>query len=411
MPARILFVAAAVFISMLLYVDRVCISSARDEMTRELQLTDREFGWVISAFALGYALLQTPMGRLADRFGARVVLASIVAAWSVFTGLTGIVSGFRNLIVIRFLFGAGEAGAFPTIARATYTWIPPAERGAVQGIVFCAGRLGGAIALPVLPWLIARLGWRQTFLTLMAVGFVWSLVWWAWFRDDPRQMTRDHSTDPGGDTTPVREAAPPLRAGRLATSGNLWLLMAQYFASNFTFFFCLSWLFPHFKETYRLDAVSAGWYSAAPLVAGALGNIVSGILVDRLYRRDKWLASRRWPAILGFGLSAVGLIAALQQTAPLPAAVCLSIAIFGADMTLSPSWATCIDIGGRHSGAVSGTMNMAGNIGSFVTGLAFPYLLSWTGSPHAFFYVAAALNVLAVGLWSAIRPDRPLDLD
>src|SRR5262249_28614925 len=153
--------------------------------THDLQLTDREFGWVLSAFALGYALLQAPMGGLADRFGARVVLTSIVSSWSIFTGLTGLVSGLWNVVIVRFLFGAGEAGAFPTIARATYAWIPPDERGVVQGMVFCAGRVGGALSLPLLPWVIARLGWRQTFSALMGLGFVWAICWWAWYRDLP----------------------------------------------------------------------------------------------------------------------------------------------------------------------------------------------------------------------------------
>jgi ACS family glucarate transporter-like MFS transporter len=405
MPSRSLFVVAAVFVSMLLYVDRVCISSARDEITRDLQLTDLQFGWVISSFTLGYALLQAPMGGLADRFGARVVLTSIVALWSAFTGLTGMVSGWLNLVVIRFLFGAGEAGAYPTLARATYAWVPANERGKVQGIVFCAGRLGGAITLPVLPWLIGRLGWRQTFLLLMGIGFAWAIAWWTWYRDRPLERSDQSPSPPPQE--PLQQPA-PLSLRQLGGSVNLWLLMGQYFASNFTFFFCLSWLFPHFKQTYNLDAVTAGWYTAAPFIAGALGNVTAGILVDRLYRRGWWAASRRTPAIIGFLLAAAGLVAALSREEPLAAAAWLSVAIFGADMTISPSWATCIDIGGPRAGLVSGTMNMAGNIGSFVTGLAFPSLLSWTGSPDAFFYVAALLNVLAAVLWCAMRPDRPL---
>lgn len=416
MPARFLFVVAAVLVSMLLYVDRVCISSARDEITHDLQLTDRQFGWVISSFALGYALMQAPMGGLADRFGARIVLTSIVGLWSAFTGLTGIASGLRNLMVIRFLFGVGEAGAYPTIARASYAWIPVSERGVVQGIVFCSGRVGGAFALPLLPWLIAQLGWRYTFLMLMGIGFVWSLAWWVWYRDDPQHEHRS-AADGASDATlqePRVNSAPASTrptVGQLATSSNLWLLMGQYFASNFTFFFCLSWLFPHLKQTYKLDAVTAGWYSAAPMIAGAIGNVAAGICVDRLFRQGRWTASRRLPAMLGFLLSAAGLLAALHQEEPFAAAMCLSVAIFGADMTLSPSWACCIDIGGAHAGLVSGTMNMAGNVGSFATGLAFPYLLAWSGTPDTFFYVAAALNLVAVALWSAIRPDQQLAFD
>jgi ACS family glucarate transporter-like MFS transporter len=189
----------------------------------------------------------------------------------------------------------------------------------------------------------------------------------------------------------------------------MWLAMMQYFCSNFTFFFALTWLFPHLKGTYQLEPVQAGLFAAAPLVCGALGNWFAGGLVDRIYRSNKWVLSRRVPAMLGFALAAVGLVASIYMDRPVTAVIFLSIAIFGADMTLPPSWALCIDIGRRHSGAVSGTMNMAGNIGSFVTGLAFPYLQDWTGSVVPFFFVGAGLNFLAVLLWAFVRPDKGLE--
>jgi ACS family glucarate transporter-like MFS transporter len=413
---RHVFVLGAFALAMLLYVDRVCISTAQAPITSELKLSDTEFGWALSAFALGYALCQTPMGMIADRFGPRLVLAAVVVFWSVFTGLTGLVTGLAALLVVRFLFGAGEAGAFPGVARASFSWVPMRERGIVQGIVFSGGRLGAAFALPTIAWMVEALGWRPTFVVLMLVGAAWAVVWFVWFRDDPvdhphispgerdliigaRQQTDENADE--GRALSVRE---------LFGSTNMWLLMGQYFSSNFTFFFCLSWLFPYLKRTYDLDAVAAGWYASAPFISGALGNVCAGWLVDRIYRRGLWRASRQSPAVLGFALAAGGLVAgATMDTAP-RAVACLCVAIFGADMTLSPSWAVCVDIGRRHSGAVSGTMNMAGNLGSFLTSLAFPYLLAWTGSSATFFYVAAGLNLAAIVLWWRVRPDQPLSV-
>ncbi|MEM1359172.1 MAG: MFS transporter, partial [Bacteroidota bacterium] len=180
----------------------------------------------------------------------------------------------------------------------------------------------------------------------------------------------------------------------------------QYFCSNFTFFFALTWLFPYLKETYQLGALEAGWYTSAPFIAGALGNWVSGGMIDVLYRKGDWDLSRKLPAIIGFSLAAIGLIASLFAGSALVAVACLSVAIFGADMTLPPSWSLCVDIGRRNAGAVSGTMNMAGNLGSFLTALAFPYLTDWTGSEQVFFYVAAALNVIAIGLWWRVQASR-----
>jgi ACS family glucarate transporter-like MFS transporter len=412
---RHILVLGTFLLAVLLYIDRICISTAQEPITADLKLSDQEFGWALSAFALGYALCQTPAGMLADRFGPRLILSIVVTAWSLFTGLTGAATGLATLLAIRFLFGAGEAGAFPGMARAIYSWIPMTERGTAQGINFSGGRLGAAFALPAVAWLVQTLDWRQAFAVLMLIGFLWAGAWFVWFRDDP-------SSDPGlsdaerelilttrQQATVSEDAARPLSAGSLMASGNLWLLMLQYFAGNFTFFFCLSWLFPHLKKTYELESVTAGWYASAPLLCGALGHLFSGWLVDRIYRSGHWTASRLLPAILGFALAAGGLIASLSTESVAGAVAWLSVAIFGADMTISPSWAVCIDIGGRHSGAVSGTMNMAGNLGSFATGLAFPYLLAWTGDADVFFITGAALNVVAIAAWLGVKPEMPLN--
>lgn len=412
-PRRHLVVSATFLLSVLLYVDRACISTAKEPMVAELGLSDRQWGWVMASFAFGYALLQTPAGALADRFGGRRVLAAVVAFWSMFTGLTAGAWNFVSLLVVRFLFGAGEAGAFPGMARVVYKWIPVQERGIVKGINFSGSRLGAAATMPVLPWMIESLGWKQSFVVLMAVGFVWATIWYLWFRDEPA----DHAGIAQEEVdyilqhrqTEAAGAVSRLSARALFGSKNLWLAMGQYFASNFTFFFALTWLYPHVRKTYALDAVSAGFYVMVPLICGAIGNIVGGWLVDRLYRTKRASLSRRAPAMIGFALAAIGLIMSVGQDTPLEAILWLSLAIFGADMTLSPSWSLCIDIGGRHAGAVSGTMNMAGNLGSAITGLAFPYLLMWTGGPTAFFYVGALLNVLAVGLWVLIRNDRKVE--
>jgi MFS transporter, ACS family, glucarate transporter len=188
----------------------------------------------------------------------------------------------------------------------------------------------------------------------------------------------------------------------------MWLTMLQYFASNFTFFFTLTWLFPHLQTKYSLDIVEAGFYASAPLIGGALGNWFAGWLVDLIYKKGNWKMSRRIPAITGFVFVIIGLVGSLHMDTVTGAVVFLTLAIFGADMTLSPSWSFCVDIGRRNSGTVSGTMNMAGNLGSFVTALAFPYLQSWTGSEKPFFYTGAALAFIAIISWSFMLPDYPL---
>jgi ACS family glucarate transporter-like MFS transporter len=414
-PRRYFLVLAAFVLMVLLYVDRACISVAKGDVARDLGLSNTQMGWVFGAFSLGYALCQTPSGMLADRLGPRRVLAVIVAFWSVFTGLTAVAWSFGSMLITRFLFGCGEAGALPGVARAVYSWIPVPERGLVQGVSFSGMRFGATATMPLLGWMIGSLGWRPSFLMLMMVGLGWATVWYLWFRDDPTQKQGLPRQEldyilANRQQAGARDGKPqPLSGSILFRSRNLWLAMGQYFCSNFTFFFCLTWLPPYIKEKYALDPLQAGLYASLPLIGGGLGNIFAGWLVDRIFRAGKWTASRRLPAVSGFLLAAVGLVVNRQVNTPGLEVGCLALAIFGADMTLPPSWSLCVDIGRQHSGAVSGTMNMAGNLGSFLTALAFPYLLQWTGGPTAFFFVGATLNLLAVGLWSLTRPDRKLE--
>jgi MFS transporter, ACS family, glucarate transporter len=403
-PKRYYVVSATFLLSVLLYVDRVCISTAKGQITSELGLTDTQFGWVMSAFALGYALFQTPSGMLADKIGSRRILACIVTIWSVFTGLTSLAWNYVSLLIIRFLFGAGEAGAFPGMARAVYSWIPTKERGLVKGINFSGSRLGAAFALPVLATAIDKLGWHLTFYILMGIGCVWSVAWWMFFRDEPSEhptISKEElayiqaNRQAGASTAPAGKM--PL--GLMFRSTGLWLMMTQYLFANFTTFFCLTWLYPHVKSTYQLNSIDAGFYSMMPLLGGAAGNVISGWLVDRIYATGRHSLSRKLPAIFGFCLTAIGMVMSVQQTSVGPAIFWLTLAVFGVDMILSPSWSFCIDIGGKHAGQVSGTMNMAGNLGSALIGPAFPLLLKWTGSADVFFYIIAGCSLAAAGCW------------
>ena len=412
---RHLLITSTFLLSVLLYVDRACISTAKDAINADLGLSKEQWSWVLASFAFGYALFQTPGGAMADRFGGRFVLTAVVTAWSVFTGLTAAAWNFASLLFIRFLFGAGEAGAFPGMARVVYSWIPVKERGLVKGINFSGSRIGAALAMPGVAWLIHQIGWHKAFLVLMLVGFAWAIFWWLWFRDEPEQhktISRAEldfilaSRQDGGANSAEPE---PLCVGKVFASGNLWLMMVQYFGSNFTFFFSLTWLYPYVKTKYNLTAVDAGFYAMIPLLGGAVGNVFSGWLVDFLYKRGRISLSRKIPAMAGFLLAALGMVMSLHQATAGGAVFWLTIAIFGADMTLSPSWSFCIDIGGKHAGMVSGTMNMSGNLGSAITALAFAYLPESSKGNEAFFYTAAALSGVAIVCWLLANPEREIN--
>ncbi|HEV7350281.1 MFS transporter [Telluribacter sp.] len=405
---RYLIVVGTFLLALLLYIDRVCISVAKNPIAQELDLSDQQMGWVLAAFSLGYALFQTPSGSWVDRLGPRRMLAGIVSFWSLLTALTGLSWNFISLLFLRFFFGAGEAGAFPGIARATYSWFPVRERGLITGINFSGSRLGAALALPFIASLIQWLGWRASFGILGGMGIVWALLWWFFFRDLPEEHPRLSSREKDlilaqRQSANVKIAQPKITLRQLLRQRIIWPVMGQYFCSNFTFFFALTWLYPHLQRTYQLEATQAGWLASLPLLAGAAGSWLSGGWIDHLYRKGHQRWSRTIPAMVGFTLAAGGLVGSIYQEEVVGAVAFLAIALLGADMTLPPSWALCVDIGKAQSGLISGTMNMAGNLGAFLTSLAFPYLFAWSGSVTPFFLTGALLNIAAVAMWLRMR--------
>src|ERR671930_1902695 len=179
--------AFAFLLAVVTYLDRICISAAAPFIMDDLHLSVVQMSLVFSAFTLAYSLFEIPSGWLGDVRGPRRVLTRIVLWWSAFTMLTGAARGFASLVSIRFLFGAGEAGAFPNIARSFSRWFPPRERGRANGVMFLGSRIGGMLSAPIALLLVARWGWRPSFVAFGALGVVWAIAWYAWYRDRPEE--------------------------------------------------------------------------------------------------------------------------------------------------------------------------------------------------------------------------------
>src|ERR1700731_2082674 len=181
----ILFLISVMYL--ITYLDRVNISTAAPQISKEFGFDNITMGFIFSAFVWAYALFQVPGGWLSDRFGARTVLATIVAYWSIMTAATGLAFNATSFVVLRFLFGVGEAGAFPGATRAMQLWYPRSERGFVQGLTHSASRLGAAIAPPIVVLIVTTRGWRWVFYISGAVGFFWSLWWYVSYRNLPEE--------------------------------------------------------------------------------------------------------------------------------------------------------------------------------------------------------------------------------
>ena len=418
---RHLVVGMLFLLTIITFMDRICISTASDLIMADLHLSRQTMGYIFGVFAVSYALFQIPSGWLADTYGPRRSLFLVVSSWSLFTALTGAAWNAASLFGARLLFGAGEAGAFPGASRAIFSWVNSKERGLANGIFHSGGRVGGALTLFLMPWLIHRVGWRATFLINGFVGIGWAVVWLAWFQDTPRQHRRvgeaecRHIEGASGEGAGEEAAAPEREPfGAILASPNMVLVMFQYVASNVTFFITLSWLFPYIKGRW---GAGTALFAAVPLVLGIIAHWSSGALVTLLDRKGHRVGSRRIPASIGFALATAGLLLCTRVD-PASAALfigCFSVAIFGVEMTVAPSWTFCMDIGGRKSGAVSGAMNMMGNLGSAASAVAFPYfvdhvtipgLVEKTGTANSFFIFAAVLNAMALAAWMFMDPRR-----
>ena len=414
-PIRYILVFGTFLLTVLLYVDRACISAAKKDISSDLGFSNTDFGWIMAVFTLGYALLQTPSGKLADKHGARGVIAAIVAIWSTLTAVTGLSWNYTSMLVIRFLFGAGEAGAFPALSKVVYNWFPVKERGIIQGINFSGSRIGAAFAMPLVVWMLHEIGWRNTFFVFGLFGVLFGVMWYFLFRNKPENAIYignnevDYIVKNRQQSSSAVAVALPFSS--ILKSTTMWQTSIQYICSNFTFYFSLTWMYPYIQERFQLGELEAGFYTSIPLIAGAVGNWVAGTMVDFIYRKGNFTLSRRLPAIIGFSLSAIGMIAVTQVSTPLVSVAFMALAVFGADMTLSPSWAFCIDVGKENSGAVSGMMNMAGNLGAFVTIIAFPYLFNWTNQYEPFFYICAGLSLLAILMWTRMNPEKTIRND
>lgn len=403
------------------YMDRVCISSAKGAMQRDISgLDDQMMGYAFGIFAVGYALFQIPAGWFSDRAGPRLALTIVVIVWSVFTALTGAVYTAISLLIVRFLFGIGEAGAYPGATRALYSWLPAKERGLGQGVFHSGARIGAAASLVVMPLVIQLIGWRWTFVANAVVGGAWGVVWWFWYRDNPADHVRVNRAELELIEQGIREAPTTnstIPYAQLVTSANVLLAMFQYAASNITFFISITWLQPYVTDTWGDEFA---YVASLPLLCGALALWISGYLVTYLHRRGMPVWSRRLPAMAGYTLGAAGLLLTTQTVEAetvWPFIACFSLAIFGVEITLSASWAFCMDIGGSRSGAVSGAMNMVGNLGAALSAVAFPYFVAnvtipffaeTTGTANSFFIFAGAMNVLAVVAWLFMNPLRQL---
>lgn len=399
-PTRVRYgvLGFACSLSMITYLDRVCFGTVAPDIQREFGLTDTQKGMLFSAFALAYAAFEVPSGWLGDVFGARKTLIRIVLWWSFFTALTGLIFpvpswpalAFWAMLTVRFLFGMGEAGAYPNIARAFHSWFPFKERGFAQGAVWMAGRFAGGVTPLIVLALVYQTTtdsglktthWRHTFWIFGLLGVIWCVLFVWWFRDRPEEKASVNRAEldlihegESGHSEAAHTGVPWLR---LLSNLNLWTLCLMYFCCAYGWYFNITWL-PGYLQDHYGKTPGAKWtaqfweftfMAGAPLLVGSLACLAGGILTDAFIRKTgnrKW--GRRLFGIIGHGICAACYFLSIYASNAWWFVVAIALAAFWNDLTMGSSWAICLDIGKKYSGIVAGCMNTVGNLGGFAAG-------------------------------------------
>ncbi len=408
--ARRVFLLYAASLSLILYLDRICIAESAGAISEELGLSDVQRGWMFTAFTLGYMLFEVPSGAWGDRYGPKRVLCRIVICWSLFTALTGcvvgitlagpggvlVLDGFVLLLLVRFLFGAAEAGAYPNLAKCSARWFPLGERGLAQGVIVTAGRVGGGVASAAtiaITGLVNEhvwpgMGWRVTFWLFGSLGVIWVLLFARWFRNSPAEHPAVNAAElaliQGDGSARAAEAHGPRPAGlatpwrTMLTSRNLWAFSAAAFCSAFTVYLYFTRFPEYLRDRHHLDRATWGWVAGLPMVFGAAGCLLGGGLTDLLLR---WTGSRRWArrtmGLVGKGSGAALLLAGASVDEPVLAVALIALSAFACDLSVAANWAVCTDAGGRFVGTVFGLMNMVAAVGAALSPVLAGYLLRW----------------------------------
>lgn len=401
-------VALIVALGMITYLDRACISTLAPAISQELSLSKVQMGYVFSAFALAYAAFEIPTGWFADRYGTRSVLARIVVWWSAFTALTGCALGYVSLLVTRFLFGAGEAGAWPCVARTFSRWIPQAERGRVQGIFFAAVHLAGGLTPLIVTPMLAVMSWRAVFGCFGAIGLLWAAAWYFWFRNEPaehRAVSRAELDliETGRGAVAYHEVH-RLPWARLFGSRDMLAICVMYFPNSFVIYFCITWLPTYLTEQHGFTATRLAFLTALPLFSSVIGDLCGGVIMDFVTRRLGLRAGRCGVGAVSYAIACAALLLVPLMGEPLAAVGLIALATMATMFCLPAAWATCIDLGREHAAVVGATMNTAGQVGSLLCPLVVAYTLKWFGSWNVSIYVMAFLFFTGAIAWCVINP-------
>ncbi len=413
-PTRTRYGAAGFLLALaaITYLDRVCISVLAPEMARDLRLDKIQMSFVFSAFAVAYAAFEIVTAWWGERIGPRRVLTRVVAWWSCFTIATSGAWSYSSLLVIRFLFGAGEAGAWPNAALAFSRWIPVSERGRAQGFFFAAAHLSGGLTPLLVAAMLPYMSWRGIFAACGAIGFIWAATWFRWFRDEPREHAEVNAAEAELIET-GRSIATHKHAGgdvwrALARSPSVWFLCLAYFSNSYGSYFVMTWLPTYLAERQGFQKESLSFFSGLPLLLSVFGDISGGAITDFMTRRFGLRVGRSGVAVVGYAVAGAAMFCSVFSTAPVMAASLIAVAVAASMFTLSASWAACIDIGGQHTAVLSAAMNTTGQLGSILSPVVAGWVVTHFSNWQAPLLIMGGLYVASAIFWVLVDAGKRL---
>ena len=389
------------------YLDRVCISVAGPRMQEDLGIDPIGWGWVTGMFTLAYCLFEIPTGAMGDRIGPRRVLTRIVVWWSAFTALTGAMTSYYPLLITRFLFGAGEAGAFPNASIVVSRWFPREQRATMSGVILMASQVGGALApILVLP-IQMRYGWRMSFYVFGVAGLVWAAVWYAWFRDSPEAMRGLGSSASAGATGASTSAGHRFPWRVAYRSDTVWAILGVAFCYIYVYNFFQTWCHT-FLVKGRGFTEGSLLLSALPFVVAVGANLAGGAASDAMVRRLGAKRGRRFIGATALSAAAAFTIAAMLTQHQVLTVVFLALTYGAITFQQSGVFGVCLDIGGPSAGAMVGLMNTVAQIGGLVGSVLYGYIVAGSGSYDAPFIPMAGVLLIGALLWAKVDASRGL---
>ncbi len=390
-------------LAFLTYLDRACMAYIKPYLMDDFHLTMDEMSIIFSSFALAYGIFEIPTGHWGDHSGPRRVLARIVAWWSCFTIASGLAVGYRSMVAIRFLFGMGEAGAWPNSALAMSRWIPVSEQATAQGAFFAMAHLGGAITPFIVGWMLLAVNWRIVLFAFGAVGFCWVVAWQRSFRDEPAA----HPGVNAAELALIRAGKPERAAeqglGRLwraaATSRPLLLLCLVYATNGYGFYFLITWLPDYLKNFHHFSAAELQFYSGLPLLLSVAADLIGGRLTDRLNARYGLRWGRAMVGGGGYLLAGCAVLISTWCRDPVASAILFALGAAMSMFTLGATWSALMAISGRYTGSIGAVMNSASQVGSVLSPIVFSWVVGRYDDWKIPIYIIGSLYVVAAIAW------------